>query len=196
MLPFCEGVSSRSICGHHWDTNFQRLKLYVAANGHAKTTKDVVDLDGAKIGAWVTSQRQRMNHCLVWLRDDMKSPGLGNTLKAFTFTIGFGGLLAGAFLLDYPDWDVGVSLVKAFATLATAEWVASVIWQRRWGWMPLAVFWTWLSVYGVYWSVVRPEVMIREGQWLASLCLYPLCGFIWYRVVPMVAELMLPPSPD
>jgi hypothetical protein len=80
-----------------------------------------------------------------------------------------------------------------FTTLATAEWVASVIWQRRWGWMPLAAFWTWLSVdsvYWAYWSVVRPEAMIREGQWLASLCLYALCGIIWYRVVPMAAELI------
>ena len=115
------------------------------------------------------------------------------TLKAITFVIGLGALLAGAFLLDYPDWDVGISLVMAFTTLATAEWVASVIWQRRWGWMPLAAFWTWLSVDGVYWaywSVFRPEAMIREGQWLASLCLYALCGIIWYRVVPMVVELM------
>ena len=114
------------------------------------------------------------------------------TLKAITFAVGLGALLAGAFLLDYPDWDVGISLVMAFTTLATAEWGASVIWQRRWGWMPLAAFWTWLSVDGVYWaywSVFRPEAMIREGQWLASLCLYALCGIIWYRAVPMAAEL-------
>lgn len=58
-------------------------------------------------------------------------------LKAISFAIGLGGLLAGAFLLDYPDWDVGVSLVMAFSTLATAEWVAQVIGQRRWGGMPL-----------------------------------------------------------
>jgi uncharacterized membrane protein len=46
------------------------------------------------------------------------------------------------------------------------------------------------GVYWAYWSVVRQEAMIREGQWLASLCLYALCGIIWYRVVPMAAELV------
>ena len=115
-------------------------------------------------------------------------------LKAVSFVIGFGCLLAGALLLDFPDWDVGVSVVMAFTTLASAEWSTSVIWQHRWKWMPLALFWTWLSVDGVYWAywrAVRPEVMIREGQWLASLCLYALCGVIWYRVVPMVAGALL-----
>ena len=46
-------------------------------------------------------------------------------------------------------------------------------------------------MYWAYWSVVRPEVMIREGQWLASLCLYALCGVIWYRLVPVLASLYL-----
>jgi hypothetical protein len=112
-------------------------------------------------------------------------------LKAFSFIVGLSFLLAGAHLLDLPDWDVGVSLLMAFATLATAEWSASVIWQRRWTWMPLAAFWIWLSVDGVYWaywSVVQPQAMIREGQWQTSLCLYALCGVIWYRLVPIVAE--------
>lgn len=114
-------------------------------------------------------------------------------LKLGTFAIGLGLLLYGALFLDYLDWDIGVSLVMAFATLATAEWSASVLWQRRWRWLPLAAFWTWLSVDGVYWaywSMVRPAAMIREGQWLASLCLYALCGVIWYRLVPWAAELL------
>lgn len=112
-------------------------------------------------------------------------------LKLGTFCIGLGLLLYGAWYLDYPDWDVGISLVMAFTTLVTAEWSLSVLWERRWRWMPLAFFWTWLSVDGVYlayWSIVRPEAMMREGQWLASLCLYALCGMIWHRAVPMVDE--------
>lgn len=112
-------------------------------------------------------------------------------IKLATFAIGLGLLLAGAVWLDYPDWDVGVSVVMAFTTLASAEWSVGVLWQRRWRWMPLAVFWTWLSVDGVYWlywSLKRPEAMIREGQWLASLCLYLLCGVIWYRLVPLVSK--------
>ena len=114
------------------------------------------------------------------------------TLKLLTFVIGLALLIAGALYLDYPDWDIGVSIVMAFATLASAEWVASVLCRGRWRWLPLALFWTWLSVDGVYWaywSIVRPEAMIREGQWQTSLCLYALCGIIWYRFVPMAAEI-------
>jgi hypothetical protein len=112
-------------------------------------------------------------------------------LKAITFLVGLGLLLAGAVWLEYPDWDIGICFVMALTTLATAEWSTQVLWKGSWQWLPLASFWTWLSVDGVYWaywSIVKPEVMIREGQWLASLCLYALCGIIWYRLVPMVAE--------
>jgi len=55
------------------------------------------------------------------------------TLKAVTLVIGLASLLVGALWYDYPDWDVGVSVLMAFATPATAEWSTSVIWQRRWG---------------------------------------------------------------
>lgn len=119
--------------------------------------------------------------------------GLTIMLKAMSFAFGLALLIAGALLLEYPDWDLGVSVVMAVTTLATAEWSVSMLWQRRWAWLPLAAFWTWLAVDGVYWaywSAVRPEAMIREGQWPASLCLYLLCGIIWYRLVPLVAELL------
>ena len=114
-------------------------------------------------------------------------------LKLGTFGIGLGLLLYEAWFLDYPDWVVGISLVMAFVNLATAERSASVFWERRWRWLPLAVFWTWLSVDGVYWtywSFVRPEVMIRVGQWLAFLCIYALCGVIWYRFAPEIASIV------
>jgi hypothetical protein len=119
------------------------------------------------------------------------SIGIAAALKATTFLVGLALLLAGAVWLDYPDWDIGICFVMALTTLATAEWSTQALWLGRWQWMPLAIFWTWLSVDGVYWaywSIVKPEVMIREGQWLASLCLYALCGIIWYRLVPMIAE--------
>lgn len=111
-------------------------------------------------------------------------------LKGITLLLGLLALLYGAMFLDYPDWDIGISLLMAFATLATVQWSVSVLWELRLRWVPLAVFYTWLCVDGVYWaywSLVRPEVMIREGQWLASLCLYLLCGMIWFRLVPIAA---------
>lgn len=120
----------------------------------------------------------------------MRVQRLRAIFKLLSFLVGLGLLLYGALFLDYPDWDIGISLVMAFTTLATAEWATSVVWQRRWNMLPLAAFCAWLSVDGVYWaywSWIRPEVMIREGQWLASLCLYLLCGVIWYRLVPIAA---------
>jgi hypothetical protein len=114
-------------------------------------------------------------------------------LKALTYAGGLALLVYGALYLDYPDWDIGISVVMSLTTLASAEWVTMVIWTRQWRWMPFAVFWTWLAVDGVYWaywSIVKPEAMLREGQWLASLCLYLLCGIIWYRLVPIAAEII------
>lgn len=114
-------------------------------------------------------------------------------LKLLSFLAGLGLLIAGALWLDYPDWDIGISLLMATSTFATAQWAASVLWVRRWKYLPLAAFWAWLSVDGVYWaywSYVNPAAMIREGQWLASLCLYALCGVIWYRLVPIAAEFL------
>jgi hypothetical protein len=114
-------------------------------------------------------------------------------LKLLSFLAGLGLLFAGAIWLDYPDWDIGISLMMATSTLATAGWATSVLWERRWKWLALAIFWAWLSVDGVYWaywSYVNPAAMIREGQWLASLCLYALCGVIWHRLVPIAAELI------
>ena len=114
-------------------------------------------------------------------------------LKLGSFLIGLSLLLWGAVYHDYPDWDIGISLIMALTTFATAEWSVGTIWQMRWKWIPLAIFWCWLSVDGVYWAywaVVKPEAMIREGQWLASLCLYLLCGVIWHRITPAIAALI------
>lgn len=111
-------------------------------------------------------------------------------LKLLSFLAGLGLLIAGALWLDYLDWDIGISHLMATSTFATAEWTTSVLWERRWKWLVLAVFSAWFSVdgvYWVYWSYVNPAAMIREGQWLASLCLYALCGVIWYGLVPIAA---------
>ena len=51
-------------------------------------------------------------------------------LTGLSFLAGFAALLYGALYLDYPDWDVGISLVMAFTTLATARWSIGVLWKR------------------------------------------------------------------
>lgn len=115
--------------------------------------------------------------------------------KILTFAIGLAWLLWGALFFDYPDWDIGVSLVMAASTYLTAEWVVSTVMERRYKHLPAAAALAWWAVdgcYWLYWSMVRPEVMIREGQWLMSLCLFLLCGFIW-RAGPGLVRAALPP---
>jgi hypothetical protein len=102
--------------------------------------------------------------------------------KPSTFSVGLAWLLWGAAIGDYPDWDYGVSLLMAGSTYFSADWVVRAIMERRYLHWPLAALLTWWCVdgsYWLYWSLVRPEVLIREGQWLASLCLFLLCGFVW-----------------
>jgi hypothetical protein len=102
--------------------------------------------------------------------------------KNWTFLAGLLILLAGAWTEYFPDWDAGLSLLMAGCTYLTADWVIGVLKDRRYAWWPLAAFYAWLSVdlvYWLYWEMVNPAVAIREGQWLASLCLYLLCGIIW-----------------
>ena len=60
------------------------------------------------------------------------SKHLERGLKGLTFLVGLGLLLAGALWLDYPDWDIGICLVMAFTTLATAEWSTKVVWTLQW----------------------------------------------------------------
>lgn len=102
--------------------------------------------------------------------------------KNWTFLSGLLVLFAGAASGEFPDWNYTVSLWMAGWTYLCAHWSVSVFMDRRYRHWPMALVVTWLTVdgsYWLYWSVVNPSVMIREGQWPMSLCLYLLCGFIW-----------------
>ena len=103
-------------------------------------------------------------------------------IKRATFAAGLGWLLWGAAFFDYPDWDYGLSVLMAASTYFAAEWVVGVFMDRRYAFWPAALFLAWWCVdgsYWAYWSFVKPEVMIRDGQWPMSLCLFLLCGFVW-----------------
>lgn len=102
--------------------------------------------------------------------------------KLVTFAIGLAWLLWGAAFWSYPDWDYGVSLLMAGSTYLSAEWAVAALMERRYRRWPAVILIAWWCVDGsylAYWSVVDPSVMIREGQWAMSLCLFLLCGFIW-----------------
>lgn len=110
-------------------------------------------------------------------------------LKNITFIAGLTWLLIGAAFFDYPDWDYGVSVTMAVSTYCLAQWCVDSWMELRWRRWPATVLATWWCVdgsYWLYWSQVRPEVMIREGQWPMSLCLFLLCGFLWRYTAHLV----------
>lgn len=103
-------------------------------------------------------------------------------MKNITFLLGLSWLIYGALFFGYGDWDIGVSLVMACSTYLCADWVWASIIRMEWRKWPAAAFMAWWCVdgsYWLYWSLVEPDAMFREGQWPMSLCLFLLAGFIW-----------------
>ena len=118
------------------------------------------------------------------------------TWKNATFLVGFSWLIYGALFLDYPDWDIGVSIVMAVSTYFSADVVWRLLITKFKGsgvfGFTWATFFTWFSVdgsYWMYWTIINPSVMIREGQWPMSLCLFLLCGATW-SLVPAQQSLL------
>ena len=102
--------------------------------------------------------------------------------KNITFVLGLSSLIIGATYLDFPDWDIPVSLLMAGFTYLTADHFIRAIKTKSYTKVALwsvGAWWSIDGVYWLYWSLVDKTVMIREGQWLASLCLYLLCGMVW-----------------
>lgn len=121
-------------------------------------------------------------------------PSLGYNLTEFlrpwklaTLGIGIALLVAGAYLMPAPDWDVPISFIMALFTYLTAPWSMRVLLERRWRLWPWMLLATWFSVdgcYAIYWQLVDPAALalMREANFPASLSLYGICGVIWlYR---------------
>lgn len=105
--------------------------------------------------------------------------------KLFALFSGLSLLVLGSFYLPAPDWDIPISFIMAFFSYLTAAWSLRVVIERRWKYVPLMLFFTWFTVdgsYWLYWSYKNPEAlaMMRDVNFLASLVLYVMCGFVWY----------------
>lgn len=108
--------------------------------------------------------------------------------KLVTLAMGLTLLVLGSIVEQLPDWDITVSVIMAVLTYLTAPWGVRVVIERRWRWMPLALFYAWVSIDLSYfaWNAHRmsPEFAdaYREMNLWPSTLLYLLCGFIWlYR---------------
>lgn len=107
--------------------------------------------------------------------------------KLITLALGINTLIYGAMIEQLPDWDTGISVLMGLLTYFTAPWAVRVLVERRWKMAPLAFLAAWFTVDGIYfaWNAhLGPEMVdiFRQANWLPSLCLYLLCGFLWlYR---------------
>ncbi len=104
--------------------------------------------------------------------------------KLITLALGIALLILGAFYYEAPDWDVPISFIMAILAYLTAPWSLRVIIARRWRHWPLMLFLTWFTVdgcYAIYWHFVNPQALalMRDANFLASLCLYGMCGLLW-----------------
>ena len=94
-------------------------------------------------------------------------------------------LILGSFYYRAPDWDIPICFIMAVFAYLTASWSLHVIVERQWRYFPLMLFFTWFTVdgcYALYWSYKNPVALeyMREVNFPASLCLYGMCGLVWY----------------
>ena len=105
--------------------------------------------------------------------------------KLGSLLVGIALLIAGSFRYPAPDWDIPISLIMAVLAYLTAPWSLRVLVERRWRSFPLMFLCAWFTVdgcYWLYWSLRNPTVLevMRDANFLASLCLYCVCGLVWY----------------
>lgn len=105
--------------------------------------------------------------------------------KLFSLWCGIALLVCGSYIMPAPDWDVPISLLMAIITYITAPCSMRVLLERRWRLAPIALFFTWFAVdgiYSIYWILVDKQAweFMRWGNAPASLSLYLICGLIWY----------------
>lgn len=108
--------------------------------------------------------------------------------KLFTFLLGMVVLCYGAFTLNFPDWDIPISIIMASLTYLTAPWVINTLVFNVKNrnplsllYIPLALLIAFLvidSSYVVY-NIYFHHPYFRKENFVVSFCLYFICGLIW-----------------
>jgi hypothetical protein len=119
-------------------------------------------------------------HAISIILDELARPW-----KIGTLAIGVVLLIWGSYHYTAPDWNIAVSLIMALFAYLTAGWTMHVMVERRWRDFPMMILATWWSVdgcYALYWYLKNPAVLdlMRTANAPASLCLYWMCGLVWY----------------
>ncbi len=108
--------------------------------------------------------------------------------KLFSLFCGIAILVVGSFVEQAMDWDIPISLLMAISTYIFAPITSRTLFiaefRKQWHYWIIAILGLWFSVDGVYWlywSIKDPKVVafMRDVNFLPSLCLYLICGFLW-----------------
>lgn len=101
--------------------------------------------------------------------------------KFMAFISGMIWLIAGSFITEYPDWDIGICLVMGITTYLVHPWALRF---TSFGDAAISVALCVLCVdtfYVIYWYIKNPLVLqlMRDAQWPLSLCYYLAAVGIW-----------------
>lgn len=101
--------------------------------------------------------------------------------KLFSFAVGTALMLVGSVYYEISDWDLGISVVMPLLTYVTAPWVVRVLVGGYFRHLPLALFWAWFTIDGVYWFYHTQfgNEMLRLENALTSTPIYFGMGFFW-----------------
>lgn len=109
--------------------------------------------------------------------------------KILTFLFGLFLLIYGANVLDFPDWDISISIIMATLTYLTASNVVNIIifsikqktiYSIFYILLALSVaFFAIDSSYVIYHSFFN-HLYFRKENFIVSTCLYFICGFVWH----------------
>jgi hypothetical protein len=108
--------------------------------------------------------------------------------KLISFLLSTGLLCYGACNLDFPDWNIPVSLIMASLTYLTAPFVINtfILSIKSQNKHPLLYFLFALAIaffvidlsYVIY-NQIFHHIYFRKENFIVSSCLYFMCGLVW-----------------
>lgn len=108
--------------------------------------------------------------------------------KLITFSLGMMFLFYGALFFNYPDWDIGVSIIMGSLTyllspLSISFFIKSIKYKEK-NWFLVVLLCIVTELFVVDWSYMAWHTLmknetIREGNFITSSFMYIAMGFFW-----------------